>query len=117
MPMQQMDIAKVCHESFRAWQNSNLMPLDPAWEDAPDTLKADVVARVQAIQNNIITKPEDAHTAWLNKMLAGGWTWGQVHDDTKKTDPMVLDWDKLSYIVKARDYLFLGVAKACLSIA
>jgi hypothetical protein len=46
---------------------------------------------------------EKAHEEWMKGKFANGWTYAPVRDDKKKTNPCLVEWDKLPEKEKEKD--------------
>ena len=47
---------------------------------------------------------ENEHMSWYRHRKKSGWKYGEVKDNTKKTDPVLVTWDNLSSDKKNRVY-------------
>jgi hypothetical protein len=106
-------IAKVCHEANRAYCETLGDTSQPRWEDAPDWQKSSAVNGVEAAKNPA-AKPSDSHDSWLTEKRATGWKFGPVKDPAKKEHPCFVPYADLPPDQKAKDALFLAVARALL---
>lgn len=106
-------IAKVCHEANRAYCQGIGDMSQPAWEDAPDWQKSSAINGVENARKPE-TKPSDSHEAWLAEKAANGWKYGPVKDPEKKEHPCFVPHADLPPEQKAKDVLFLAVARALL---
>lgn len=107
------EIAKVCHEANRAYCETLGDTSQPKWEDAPEWQRTSAVHGVEAARNPA-AKPSDSHEAWLAEKRATGWKYGPVKDPAKKEHPCFVPHADLPPEQKAKDVLFLAVARALL---
>lgn len=62
--------------------------------------------------NNPERTPADNHTAWMERMIADGWRWGEELSEEDKTHPALVDWNFVPELYKVNDALFLAIVKA-----
>ena len=107
-------IARMAHEVNRlyceAMGDTDTVP----WEGAPDWQRETVLAGVVAIAEGRISTPEGSHSAWMERKLAEGWTWGPVKDATAKTHPALAPYSQLPAFQRRKDELFVGLVVAAL---
>lgn len=106
------DIAKICHETNRAYCQVLGDNSGPPWEDAPDWQKNSAIAGVQAYINDPTTTPEKSHEGWMAIKDGEGWVYGEVKDPERKQHPCMVPYDQLPPGQKVKDALFLSVVKA-----
>jgi hypothetical protein len=110
--MQREEIGKVAHAINRAYCASLGDNSVSAWEDAPESHKASILAGVDMHLANPDATPEQSHESWLEAKKADGWKYGKVKDEEKKTHPCFLPYEKLPAAQKAKDYLFRATVHA-----
>lgn len=106
------DIAKVCHETNRAYCQAIGDNSQPPWEEAPDWQRTSAINGVEFHLNNPGSKPSHSHEEWLKEKEATGWKYGPVKDSAKKEHPCFVPYDALPEEQKAKDALFVGVVNA-----
>jgi hypothetical protein len=106
-------IAKVCHEANRAYCETLGDLSQPRWEDAPEWQRTSAIKGVEAARNPL-AKPSDSHDSWLAEKRSTGWKYGPVKDPAKKEHPCFVPYEELPIDQKAKDALFLAVARALL---
>lgn len=52
---------------------------------------------------------EMEHNRWINEKRDTGWIYNSIRDEQRKHHPNLIDWDKLSYDVKKKDYQFVSI--------
>ncbi len=107
-------IAKVCHEANRAYCQTIGDMSQPAWEDAPEWQRSSAVNGVEHAKN-LSAPPSASHDSWLSEKKAAGWKYGPVKDPAKKEHPCFVPYAELPPEQKAKDALFLAVARTLLS--
>jgi len=110
-------IAKVCHETNRAFCQTLGDNSQPAWEEAPEWQRISAVNGVNFHLANPGSKPSHSHEEWLKVKAATGWKYGPVKDADKKEHPCFVPYDELPEEQKAKDALFVGVVNALRSLA
>lgn len=105
-------IARVCHETNRAWCRSIGDPVSPVWEEASGEQRGSVRTGVRAVLANPRVTAEDSHANWLATRQAQGWRYGPVKDERARTHPCMVPFDDLPEVQRAKDRLFLSVCRA-----
>lgn len=106
------NIAKICHETNRAYCQTIGDDSQPTWEDAPDWQKTSAINGVNFHLTNPGSKPSHSHEEWLKEKKATGWKYGPVKDPEKKEHPCFVPYDQLPPEQKAKDALFVAVVNA-----
>lgn len=107
-PLEIVDIARICHETNRAYCKSIGDNSQPAWDDAPLWQKKSAVAGVKfALAAE--RKPEDSHNSWLAEKEREGWKYGPSKDSNKKEHPCIVPYEQLPAAQKLKDHLFLAI--------
>lgn len=109
------EIAKVAHEVNRAYCLSLGDASQPEWTAAPDWQRTSAIKGVEFHIANPHSKPSDSHESWLSEKRAAGWKYGPVKNAETKEHPCFLPYGELPPEQKAKDYLFLAVAKTLAS--
>lgn len=109
-------IAKIAHETNRAYCASIGDTSQPTWEDAPDWQRSSAIKGVQfhldAHARGITPKASASHDSWLEEKAAAGWTYGPVKDAEKKQHPCFVAYNELPVEQRLKDYLFGAVVAA-----
>lgn len=104
-------IAKVCHETNRAYCEVTGDRSQLRWEDAPEWQKSSARNGVKFSLENVVT-PEQSHENWRNVKLQEGWTYGPVKDVNRKEHPCMVPYEALPTEQRTKDTLFLGIVRA-----
>lgn len=116
MSQQIENIARVCHETNRAYCVTIGDTSQPSWDDAPEWQKESARKGVRfhltAIENGQEPSPSDSHEAWLTEKANTGWKYGPVKDPDKKEHPCFVLYENLPIEQRFKDYLFIAVVKA-----
>lgn len=104
-----IDIAKVCHETNRAYCQTIGDNTQPPWEEAPGWQKTSAINGVKFHLDNPDSKPSHSHDEWLKEKESTGWKYGPVKDLIKKEHPCFVPYADLPENQKAKDYLFLAI--------
>lgn len=101
-------IAKVAHNTNRAYCESIGDSSQPSWEDAPVWQKVSAISGVKFhIKHN--HTPEESHENWCTDKIADGWVRGDVKDPDAKTHPCLVPYNELPTEQRTKDYLFKSV--------
>jgi hypothetical protein len=103
-------IARIAHETNRAYCESIGDHSQPKWEDAPAWQRESAIKGVQfhidAHARGDRPAPSASHDAWLDEKRAAGWTYGPVKDADKKEHPCFVPYEQLPVEQQVKDYLF-----------
>lgn len=105
-------IAKVAHETNRAYCQSIGDFSQPQFGDAPDWQVQSAINGVRFHVANPDAGPAASHESWLDEKRKAGWTWGQVKDPDKKEHPCMVVYDDLPAEQRVKDALFISVVNA-----
>jgi len=107
-------IAEICHETLRAYSECLGETLLPAWRDTRKWQRESTHASVRIIKMFPETTPEELHVVWSKHKIATGWTYGSIKSEKRKTHPNLVPYASLSIEQRAKDYIFLSLAKELL---
>lgn len=110
------DVARICHETNRAYCAALGDDSQPPWEDAPDWQRTSATNGVMARMGDPTLPASSSHDAWTKEKLEAGWGWGPVKDPAKKEHPCLVPFDELPLDQQAKDHLFVGVVDALRSM-
>lgn len=105
-------IAQVCHEALRAWCEANGDESQKTWVEAEKWQRDATHAGVKFARENPQADAGATHSQWVDKKLADGWKYGPVKDGSLKTHPMLIPFEQLPEVEKAKDHLFRAVVEA-----
>lgn len=109
-------IARIAHETNRAYCESIGDTSQPRWEDAPEWQRQSAIKGVEfhvaAHANGSTPSPSASHDSWLAEKRAAGWTYGPAKDAAKKEHPCLVPYDELPIEQRLKDYLFGGIVAA-----
>lgn len=106
--MNKEDIARICHETNRAYCASQGDHSLVAWEDSPDWQKRSVHAGVEFHLNGD-HGPEASHANWMKQKAEEGWVYGREKDPIRKEHPCMVPFNQLPAIQQAKDFIFRSV--------
>jgi len=102
-------VARVVHETIRAYQAALGEAVSPPWEES-GWMQASSREAVEFAMKN--PTPGAQHEAWVQSKQRGGWTYGAVKDESKKTHPSLVPFDQLSEAEQKKDALVIAVVQA-----
>lgn len=102
-------IARVVHESVRAYQAALGEPEAPPWDAAGWMQDSSREAVEFALVND---SPGAQHEAWLHSKARDGWVYGQNKDESAKTHPSIVPFEALPETERKKDALLIAVVQA-----
>ena len=109
-------IARIAHETNRAYCVSIGDDSQPVWEAAPEWQRSSAIKGVEfhlaAHARGDRPSPSASHDSWLAEKRAAGWTFGPVKDAEKKEHPCFVAYDALPVEQRLKDYLFGSIVAA-----
>lgn len=116
MKLSHETIARIAHETNRAYCAALGDQSQPTWEDAPDWQRTSAMNGVALHLGNPQAGPQASHEAWMAEKLATGWRYGEAKDPAAKTHPCIVPFDQLTREQQAKDFIFRGVVLALGSV-
>lgn len=110
--MDKEQIAKTCHEVNRAYCESIGDFSQKTWENAPEWQKKSAKNGVEFHIANPDSKPCDSHNNWMSEKISDGWVYGETKNETKKTHPCIVEYNKLPVFQQTKDLLFITVVRS-----
>ncbi len=110
--MTEEQIARVAHETNKAYCESIGDNTQPKWEDAPEWQRTSAINGVKFHIVNPNAPPSASHENWLEEKANEGWKFGTVKDPEKKEHPCFVPYEDLPVEQKVKDSLFIGVVTA-----
>ena len=110
--LNEIDIARVCHEVNRAYCKALGDESQLPWDNAPEWQKSSAINCVRFILANDSAPPSASHDSWLKEKVSQGWKYGPVKDPEKKEHPCCVPYDELPVEQKAKDYIFGSVVRS-----
>jgi hypothetical protein len=105
------DVARVCHEANRAWQQVTGDPVvSPPWDDVPQWQRDSAVAGVREALDG--ASPAQLHALWCEEKWNTGWTFGPEKDPERRTHPCLVPYDQLPADQLVKDHLFSAIVTA-----
>ena len=105
-------IAKVCHETNRAYCQTIGDNSQPSWEDAPQWQRESATKGVEFCLANPDAPPSANHESWLKVKEAEGWKYGPVKDAETKEHPCYVPYEQLPVDQQKKDALFKAIVAA-----
>ncbi|KKK49537.1 hypothetical protein LCGC14_3134050 [marine sediment metagenome] len=106
------NIARVTHETNRAYCLTLGDSSQDPWDNAPDWQRESAIEGVFAIVDGDVTKPEESHESWMAQKVKDGWIYGVQKNPATKTHPCMVPYDELPPEQKVKDSLFFAVVNA-----
>lgn len=110
--MQVTQIARIAHETNRAYCQSIGDDSQKSWEEAAEWQRQSAVKGVQFRLDNRYAPASDQHDAWVRDKEADGWKYGPVKDAEKREHPCIVHYNDLPIEQRLKDYLFQAVVDA-----
>lgn len=105
-------IARVVHESVRAYKEALGQDALPPWDEAPAWMHESSLTAVRDRLANPDATPSAQHEAWLADKRAAGWRHGEVKDAEAKTHPLMVPYNDLPEVERRKDVLIQAVVDA-----
>lgn len=107
-----LEIARICHQSNKAYceQHGDNSQVD--WDDAPAAIRNSAIREVEFRIANTNGGYSAQHESWLQDKIAAGWVYGEVKDAELKTHPCMVDWQDLPLYQQVKDRLFCSIVDA-----
>ncbi len=109
-------VAKVCHETLRAFCQTIGDDSLPPWEDATEwqqeSSRDTVRFYFEQFAAGIEPSPSATHERWMKQKKADGWKHGESKNDKTKEHPSFVAYEDLPLDEKRKDYLFAAICKA-----
>lgn len=105
-------IAKVCHETNRAYCSAIGDDSQKPWDEAEQWQRDSAINGVAFKLSNPDAPASAQHDAWTNDKVADGWQYGPVKDASAKTHPCIVPYGALPVEQRLKDYLFVGIVEA-----
>ena len=105
-------IAKVTHESNRAWCAVNGDQSQVEWDLAPQWQRDSARGGVVFHLDNPDSSESASHENWLKMKARDGWRYGAIKDAEKKEHPCCVPFDQLPPFQQAKDRLFRAIVHA-----
>jgi len=110
--MNNLEIARVCHEVNReycaALGDFSQLP----WEEAPEWQRESALLGVTMHVENPTANASDSHNAWAAEKVKKGWRFGSTKDEEEKTHPCLVPFSELPREQRAKDYIFRAIVHA-----
>jgi hypothetical protein len=105
-------IARVVHESVRAWAQGAGDASIPSWSRAPRWMKTSTMEAIRFRRNNPGAPASAQHDQWLAEKKAAGWRKGKVKSAVRKTHPLLVPYEELPLYERRKDALVGAVIDA-----
>lgn len=110
--MNSVDIARICHETNRAYCMTLGDTSQLPWDEAPQWQRESVLQGVEDILCGLSTAPAESHARWLTAKIQDGWVYGPMKDPVEKTHPCLQPYEALPPEQQKKDLLFVAVVLA-----
>lgn len=108
-------VARVCHESMRAYRVALGEPELPPWDEAEDWQVEATLAAIRFRIANPDAPPGAQHRQWMVQKHQLGWQFGRTRDEEIRTHPMMVPFEALPETERRKDILIQKVVDAFLA--
>jgi hypothetical protein len=105
-------IAKICHETNRAFCAYLGDNSQKPWSEAPEWQRTSAINGVKFRLDNEGAPASLNHESWLEEKISGGWVYGKDKDADAKTHPCIVPYEELPPEQQFKDALFIAVVEA-----
>jgi len=86
------------------------------WHELPPDAwqRLDTFRQIKLLRDNPDMTAQEEHARWLSVRLEDGWQYGAVRNPAKKESPLIVPWEKLPFIYRARSESGFSVVKILL---
>lgn len=106
------EIAKVCHETNKAYCEALNDNSQESWSNAPEWQRESAVNGVKFHMSHPEAGNSASHDNWMKEKLEQGWKYGPVKDPEKKEHHCLVPFDKLPLDQQRKDALFHSIVHA-----
>lgn len=110
--MNNEQVARVCHETNRAYCESIGDDTQKPWDQAEEWQRQSAIKGVEFALANPHAFASAQHEAWLKEKEKDGWKYGPTKDPAKKEHPCCVAYSELPVEQRVKDYLFKHVVRA-----
>ena len=107
-----ISVAKICHEANRALCEELGDYSQPAFEFAPAWQVESAVTGVEFNKKNPDAPASASHDSWLEQKRKDGWKYGEVKNADLKEHPCFVPYEDLPVTQQAKDHLFKAIVAA-----
>lgn len=101
-----IEIARVCHQTNKAYCEEIGDDSPEDWEDAPGWQRESAINGVQFHINNPDASNSASHDNWMAEKVADGWVYGETKDPEAKTHHCIVPFGELPKDQQIKDVLF-----------
>ncbi len=112
--MNGIQIARICHQTNKAFCESIEDFSQKDWDEAPEWQRDSAIKGVVFALHNPDAPASAQHDAWLADKVRDGWVFGTIKDPAKKQHPCCVEYAQLPADQKIKDYLFKAIVAAFL---
>lgn len=108
------EVARLAHETNRAWCEMRGDTSQVPWAEAPAPMKAVVNSGIQNRLEDPGMSPDESHENWMGEMVDAGWVYGETKnaEASPPTHPNILPYEDLPVDQQIKDHLFRAIVHA-----
>jgi len=104
-------IAKICHQTNKAYCESIGDNSQLDWELVPKWQKDSAIDGVEYVMLNPDCEFEDSHNNWFVHKMNEGWIYGETKNEQRKMHPCMVEFNELPMEQQIKDMLFINTVK------
>lgn len=114
--MNDLQVARLCHEANRDYCITLGDESQLHWEEAPQWQQQSalngVMFHVKELKAGVSPSASASHDSWLAEKKAEGWKYGKVKNPDRKEHPCFVPYNELPVEQRFKDHLFGAIVKA-----
>ncbi len=110
--VQLVTVARMCHQTNKAWCEANGDFTQKDWEEATQAQRDSAMKGVVFRVENPTATPKEQHEAWAQAKYEAGWIYGEKKSEELKTHDCLVEYYQLPEFQRKKDALFIAIVDA-----